>query len=119
MADDDEEIPAVALRQRSDDEALVAGTPYGRDEPLLLEPVQRAAHRGATRPHARDDGPFGDARARRQLSGDDQLAELPVYARDMIHLAVLDATVAGGRAGRRLLRRPAGRSGRHVVKVER
>jgi hypothetical protein len=102
VADDEKDLAAVAPRERSDDESLVAAPSHGRYEPFLLQAVQGTAHRGSTEAHPCHDRAFGDAGTGGKLSGHDQRAELLIHARNV---------VAAGTT-RAVLRRRARRAGR-------
>ena len=70
--------------------------PTDATKPFLLQAVQGAAHGRAAQSHPGDDGSLGDARAGRQLSGNDQGAQLGVDARDVV------GRCRGGRRRRRV-----------------
>ena len=74
VADNENDLTTVLLRQRRDDQTLILPAAYRRDEPLLLQPMQRAAHGRSTQSQAFGDGTLGDAGAGRQVAPDDQAA---------------------------------------------
>jgi hypothetical protein len=100
VTDDDEELARVTLRERSDDESLIAAETRRGDEAFLLQPVEGAPHRSATRSETLHDGTLDDTSARWELTGDDQTTELIVYARDVIRAFTGSSRMLSG------LRRP-------------
>jgi hypothetical protein len=76
VADDPVEFPRVFLGERSNGEARLARAARGDDVALLLQTVQRAAHRCPADAQPLRDVGFDDAAARRQPPMHDAVAEL-------------------------------------------
>jgi hypothetical protein len=68
MTDEEEEITTVVLCQRRDGQPLIGAGIRRFDEPFLLQPVQRTAHRCAAEVEPCGDGALDDATAGGQLS---------------------------------------------------
>ena len=100
VTDDQHDLAAVLLGERSDHQPLLPSPAVGIDEAFLLEPMQRAADRGAAQAQAVGDHALGDAAAGRELSRHDELAELLVDPPDAVGAVV-------GRARRRCRARRA------------
>jgi hypothetical protein len=80
VADDENDLTTVLLRQRRHDEPLILPAAHGRDEPFLLQAMQRAAHRRSTQSQAFGDGTLGDAGARGQMPPHDQAPQFLIDA---------------------------------------
>src|SRR5262245_45218654 len=84
MADDQEQLASVLCGERSDDEPLVRAASDGGDESFLLQSVQGTTNRRSAQAKPVCHGTLGDARARWELSPDDQAAKLVVDERDVV-----------------------------------
>ena len=106
MADDVVHLLAIIARERRDDEASFASASGGRDEAFLLEAVERAADGRATESEAFADDALRDARAGRELTPDDDTAQVVIGARDVVEAFVgavgipRSAALRGGLGGR-------------------
>jgi hypothetical protein len=70
------QLATILLRHRRDGQPLLAVLTQGRDEAFLAEPVKRTAHGRPTHAEPLGDDAFGERRTGRELTPDDQLAEL-------------------------------------------
>ena len=101
MADDQDDLAAVVLREWRDDEALILAAPHGRDEPFLLQSVQGAAYGSAAQAQALRDCTLGDTGPRWQVAPYDEAAELLIDPRDRVRpLVAIDRAGFRGRRGR-------------------
>src|SRR5947209_2429006 len=88
MPNDAQELAAVVLGERGNDQSLIAADARRGHEAFLLRAMQGTAHWRSAQSHAVDHGALGDASARRELPGDNQRAELVVDAGDVIRAPV-------------------------------
>ena len=94
-----EQLARVFLRERRDGQPrLLAGTGLD-DVAFLLQALQRAPDRGPAHAETRGDVGLDDARAGRQASPDDQLAQLPVGLRDAVAAACIGLRGTPDRSG--------------------
>ena len=101
VADDQDDLAPVILRERRDDEALILPASDRGDEAFLLQAMQCTAHRRATQAEPLRHRTLGDARTRREVAPHDEAAQLLIDARDRVGSRIGVAEDAHCRGGRR------------------
>lgn len=84
VADNENDLTPIILRERRDDEALILAAAHRRNESFLLQSMECAAHGRATEPQTLGHGTLGDAGAGWEVAPDDQTAQFLIDAGDRI-----------------------------------
>ena len=79
LADDVQQLVHVGARQRRHGQPRLLRTRSADDEPFLLQPLQRLAHRRAAHAESSRDLRLHDAAARREETLDDQVAQALIH----------------------------------------